>query len=248
MIAASTAGLIGATILGTSFLSGIFGMAGGMVLLGVLLAVLDVAPAMVLFGVTQLGANGWRCWLWRIHVRWDIVGRCALGSVAMFGLLKLLALVPDKAAVYIGLGLTPFLVELLPERFRPHVEMRGAAAFCGALTMAVQTLAGVSGAVLDMFFQTAALDRKQIVATKAAIQSMGHLLRIVYFGAFVSASGEGLPALAYVGAVAIALAGTSLAAKVLERMTDGSFRRWSRTIILAVSAVYVLRGLAMALA
>jgi uncharacterized membrane protein YfcA len=243
MISAGTAGLIGLTILGTSFLSGIFGMAGGMILLGVLLSVLDVPAAMVLFGVTQFGANGWRCWLWRRHVHTRIVTECTLGAVAVFFALKLVDFVPGKALVYIGLGLTPFLVEMLPMRFRPDIERRGAPAFCGALIMAVQTFAGVSGAVLDVFFQNGGMDRKAIVATKAAIQSIGHLLRIVYFGGLAIDEGFPLPPEALVAALAVAFVGTSLAARVLERMTEGSFRTWSRRLILGVSALYVLRGL-----
>jgi hypothetical protein len=43
-------------------------------------------------------------------------------------------------------------------------------------------------------------------------------------------------------AILLAIAGTSLAPFVLERMTDHGFRRWTRTIIFAVSAVYLMRG------
>src|SRR3546814_12524832 len=60
-------------IVGTSFLSGIFGMAGAMVLVGVLLAVLPVPEAMALPAVTQVASHGWRAVLrWR-HVRWRAV-------------------------------------------------------------------------------------------------------------------------------------------------------------------------------
>jgi len=55
-----TLALIGATIVVSSFLSGVFGMAGGMVLLGVLLVFLDVAAGMILFSIIQFFANGWR--------------------------------------------------------------------------------------------------------------------------------------------------------------------------------------------
>ena len=50
-MAPSVLALIGATIVFTSFLSGIFGMAGGMILLGVLLNYFDVAAGMILFSV-----------------------------------------------------------------------------------------------------------------------------------------------------------------------------------------------------
>jgi Flp pilus assembly pilin Flp len=49
--------VIGGTILVSSFISGTFGMAGGMVLLGVLLVYFPVTTAMVLFSIIQLVAN-----------------------------------------------------------------------------------------------------------------------------------------------------------------------------------------------
>ena len=67
--------IIAATILVTSFISGIFGMAGGIILLGVLLIFIDVAPAMMLFGTIQTAANGWRAALWLRYVDWGIVWR-----------------------------------------------------------------------------------------------------------------------------------------------------------------------------
>src|ERR1700751_556328 len=54
----------------TSFISGIFGMAGGMLLIGFLLVLLPVPVAMVSHGVIQIAANGWRAWLWRHHIKW----------------------------------------------------------------------------------------------------------------------------------------------------------------------------------
>ena len=53
-----------ATMIGTAFLSGIFGMAGGMILVGVLLALLPVPAAMALHAITQMASNGWRAFLW----------------------------------------------------------------------------------------------------------------------------------------------------------------------------------------
>ena len=66
--------LIGGTIVLSSFISGVFGMAGGMVLLGVLLVYFDVATGMVLFSIIQLTTNGWRALHWRHFVLWPIFG------------------------------------------------------------------------------------------------------------------------------------------------------------------------------
>src|SRR5262245_46469220 len=50
--------VVAVAVLGSSFVSGIFGMAGGMILLGALLVFMDVAPAMVLLSVIQTLSNG----------------------------------------------------------------------------------------------------------------------------------------------------------------------------------------------
>ncbi len=238
--------LLACSVLATSFLSGVFGMAGGMVLIGILLILLDVAEAMILFGVTQTASNGWRCFLWRSHIRWPIFWRYALGSLAMFALFRFIAFLPDKMMIYLGMGLMPFLVELLPSRWQPHIERRGAPFFCGALIMACQLLAGAAGNILDLFFNKSALDRKAIVATKAATQTLAHILRVAYFGSLSLEALSTLPWWIYLGSIALAFTGTTMATRVLNRMSDTDFKKWSRWIILTVSAVYVLRGLLLA--
>jgi uncharacterized membrane protein YfcA len=227
----------------TSFLSGVFGMAGGIVLLAVLLAFLDVAPAMILFGATQAAANGWRMWLWRDFVQWRLVGEFALTAVVTFAILKFVSFVPDKAMVYISLGLLPFVANALPKSLTPDITRRGAAYLCGAVITFLNLVAGVAGSILDVFYQKSGLDRRQVVATKAAKQSLGHLMRIVYFGSVVGAAGGALPYWIFFAAIALAMAGTTLAARVLESMSNESFRHWSWRVIATVSIVSILRGL-----
>jgi uncharacterized membrane protein YfcA len=234
---------VAGTVLVTSFISGIFGMAGGLILLGVLLMFMDVAPAMVLFGVIQIAANGWRATLWLRHVDWSIVWRYLVGSTAMFLVLRTVAVIPSKAVVYIGLGLIPFAAYALPKRLAPDITRPGAPYLCGAFIIVLQLLAGAAGHILDIFFQKSRLDRKTVVGTKAVTQVMGHIYRIAYFGSFEFALDSSIPWWAYGVAVALSLAGTSLAAPVLLRMTDDAFRTWSRRVTMSVAVAYLGRGL-----
>jgi uncharacterized protein len=239
-MAPSVLALIGATIVFTSFLSGVFGMAGGMILLGVLLNYFDVARAMILFSIIQLFANGWRVVQWRSYVLWRIFGWYVAGAAISFAGMWMIAFVPDKAMVYFALGLMPFAVEALPTAMRPNIEWRGVPFVTGVATTIIQILAGVGGLFLDLFFQKSALDRKTTNATKAVAQSFSHIVRAFYFG---SLSGVGdLPLWATGPAILLAIAGTSLAPFVLERMTDHGFRQWTRAIIFAISAVYLARA------
>jgi uncharacterized membrane protein YfcA len=233
--------LVGATILVTSFISGIFGIAGGMILLGVLLVFFDVATGMVIFSIIQFFGNIWRVILWWRFIIWPIFFSYLIGAAIAFGLLRFVAFVPDKATVYLLLGLMPFAIELLPHAARPNIEWRGVPLMTGVTTTFIQLLAGPGGVFLDLFFQKSSLDRKTTIATKTTAQTTGHVLRLLYFGT-LSGAGDALPLWAYGAAIALAIGGNSLAPLVLERMTDHGFRQWTRALIFAVSTVYLIRA------
>lgn len=245
MIAPATLGLLALVVLGTSFLSGIFGMAGGIILLGVLLLVLDVAPAMVLFGTTQMAANGWRAFLWRANVRWEIVAGYIAGALAAFLVLRLLSLVLPKAWMYVALGLSPFIADVLPKRLEPDITRPGVPVLGGIVLTIMNLLAGATGTLLDVLFQKSGLDRITIVATKAVTQTFAHLLRVAYFGSLLTAVDPRVPLWVYGAAIVCAMTGTTLAASVLKAMTDADFRWWARRIIFAVSITFIARGLWM---
>jgi uncharacterized protein len=236
--------VIAVTIVATSFFSGVFGMVGGVVLLFVLLVYFDVATAMVALSIIQLAANGWRCFLWRSYVRWGLfVGYC-LGALITFVAMRFVAFVPDKALVYIGLGILPFAVEAIPPRWRPNIERRGVPFFTGVSTTIVQIVSGGGGPFLDIFYQKSLLDRKTTVATKAATQTFAHIARIAYFGSLGGFTDQ-LSVWWFVVAVLLAIFGTSLAPFVLHRMTDTDFRKWTRWIILVVGVLSLARGLSL---
>jgi uncharacterized membrane protein YfcA len=195
---------------------------------------------MILFSIIQLFANGWRVVQWRGYVLWPIFGWYVVGAVLAFACMWAIAFVPDKATVYLALGLMPFAVEALPAAMRPNIEWRGVPFVTGVATTIIQILAGVGGLFLDIFFQKSALDRKTTNATKAVAQSFSHVVRALYFG---SLPGLGdLPLWTTAPAILLAIGGTSLAPVVLERMTDHGFRQWTRAIIFAISAVYLVRA------
>ena len=87
------------------------------------------------------------------------------------------------------------------------------------------------------------MDRRAVVATKASMQSLGHIIKIAYFGALVAAAQRGtvdfwLAALM----VALAITGTTLSRRVLEKLTDASFRQWTRWTVMTIGVVYLATG------
>jgi len=229
--------------LATSFISGILGMAGGMILMGVLLALLTVPQAMVLHGVTQLAANGWRAWLWRPAIDWRVFRGYAYGSLAALAAFALVQVLVSKPVALLVLGATPFIGLALPEKLMLDVQKRGHPFACGVVCTGLQLLAGVSGPILDVFFVRSNMDRRAVVATKASTQSLGHIIKIAYFGALVAAASRGsvdwrLAALM----VLLAIAGTTLSRRVLEALTDASFRQWTRWTVMTLGVAYLGTG------
>jgi uncharacterized membrane protein YfcA len=228
----------------TSFISGIFGMAGGMLLIGFLLVLLPVPVAMVFHGVIQIAANGWRAWLWRHHVKWSVVLQFGAGAAAALIVVSFFDFVPDKALVLVMVGVTPFVALAVPQRIAPDIERGGQAFVAGVIGGVMQLVSGVTGPLFDIFYVRTGMTRQVNVATKAAAQVLGHLSKVAYFAALVgNPAGRDLEqwlVMAY--AAYFAVLGTTLSRSFLDRLSDRQFYYWTRRVILALGAVYVGQG------
>jgi len=235
-------GAISASIVITSFISGILGMAGGMVLMGVLLALLPVPAAMMLHGVAQMAANGWRAWLWRGAVNWQVFRGFALGALAVLAFFSLIQLAVSKPVAYLLLGATPFIGTLLPRDFKLNIDKPLHPLVCGVSCISIQLLAGVSGPLLDVFFIHSQMDRKGVVATKAVGQAFGHILKIIYFGLLLASDRGSIEWWLAGACVLLAMFGTTLSRRVLEAMTDANFRSWTRRVVMVIGLCYLVTG------
>jgi len=234
-----------ATAFLTATLSGIFGMAGGLVLMGALAFVLPVSAAFVTHGLLQLVANGWRAVLHRKHISWPILLNYAIAAAVAAGCVALVAFTPSQPLLFLLLGLVPMLV-WLPRNWAQLDASRPAhALISGFLVTGLNLTAGVAGPLLDIFFVRTELTRHQIVATKAATQVFSHLAKIIVYGAplLVAGTTGTLPSL-WVFALAIpaSMLGTAAGGWVLDRMTDTNFKRWTAWIVTLIGVFYLIKA------
>jgi uncharacterized membrane protein YfcA len=239
--------ILAISALATSFVSGILGMAGGMILMGILLALMPLPAAMMLHGITQLASNGGRAFLWRGDVDWRVFRGYALGSLVAIGAFAVVQLVASKPIALIVLGVTPFVSLALPEKLHLNVERRGHSAASGLICTILSLTSGISGPILDVFFVRSKMTRHAVVATKAMTQSFSHLLKIGYFGGLVGIDRGLLDPWIAGMMVLLAFAGTQLSRRVLERMNDESFRRWTRWTVMTTGIVYLGSGVLLLL-
>jgi uncharacterized protein len=230
---------LGLLMVATAFLSGLFGMAGGLILIGVLLALMPLPSAMVLHAITQMASNGWRAFLWRSHIRWRPVAIYLIGCALALAAWSITRYVPDKPLALLLLGVTPFMARLSPPGLKPNPESIWQGTFYGFMGLMLMT--GVSGPLMDTFFLGGKFERREIVASKAACQVASHFVKLIYFGGIISQAATLDPVLAAV-AVAASMTGTTLARRILEAMTDLQFRTWAGRLITTVAGYYIVYG------
>lgn len=241
--------ILAGAALAASMLSAIVGMAGGIILLSVMLLFLDPLVAIPLHGVIQLVSNGSRTFIQREHVRWSIIGSYGvlLLPMSIVGLHIARALSPPVARLVIGVFVlvATWMPALLfmgthPERTTPRRRFL----LLGGVIGAVNPTVGATGPLIAPFFLNLGLSRQSIIGTKAASQALGHLAKIAVFGF----AGFAYPeyALLLTLLCVMVVAGTWIGSHLLEYVSELWFTRLFKTALTLIALRLVIwEGLAL---
>lgn len=215
--------LIGATLVAT-LVSGAVGMGGGTILAAVMATLLPPRAVVPVHGIIQVCSNSSRgLLLWR-HIEWKIL--------ALYVPLQIVGVWIAIEWFWSGENFAWFkptlgafvLVSILWRYVKPKrwTVPRGVFALAGLGGGLLTVLVGVTGPWVSTFFLRDDLSKEQVVATKAAIQTVGHLAKIP---AFVSV---GFAYREYTGLllplVAATLLGTWVGTRLLARLGGTQFR------------------------
>lgn len=228
----------------TAFLSSIFGMLGGLILMGILVFIMPVSNAMVLHGLIQLTSNGYRAWLNKKDINWMIISTIMIGNIiALIGFFWII-FVPKKTTVYLVLGLLPFIAYTLPKRFSLDVCKKPIGILAGIVVVGSNLISGTGGPLLDIFFQKVKMTRHQVVATKAVAQGLGHISKIIFFGIFALSKNNVWPSFWLISfAVIVSVIGTTFGKRILDKIDDKYFFYWTQCILLTIGAIFILYAL-----
>ncbi|MCO5143110.1 MAG: TSUP family transporter [Oligoflexia bacterium] len=232
----------------TSLLSGIFGMAGGMVLMGILSTQLGVSHAMIYHGIAQSVSNGSRSFFLRQHILLSILLPYTIGSIFVFLIFYFLTISLPVSYILIAIGLFPFISRIAPKKTSLNILKKPHACLCGIVITIIQLLAGASGPILDMFYLQTNLTKEQIVANKSFTQTLGHFTKITYYMILASRTVDGIwvPSLFSISAIVFfSLSGTYIGLYLLKKMSHNSFYRWSNWLVLALGTVFIIKGLVL---
>lgn len=232
-------------------LSGVFGMAGGLVLLAVYLALLPVPKVMMLHGLVMLVANVGRATIHRRHLLPSVVVTGVCMAPILGALFIYQKIVLPKELIYILVGLTSLIVWMPKSSFKFPMNRKRMAALPAGLSFSFTLSLGAAGPIIDALFLQSGLTRQQIMANKAFLQVLAHLSKVIVFGGLtLLLSQQGVwgisntytPVL-LLGSLAASLVGTWVGVRILNRMSDEFFRASSRYLITAISAYYIVVGI-----
>jgi uncharacterized membrane protein YfcA len=239
---------MGVVAIGTSLLSGVLGMAGGMLLLSALLLKLEPTIAIPVHGIVQFMSNASRAWFLREHVRMRLVIPFALPLLpaGALGVLLLGFLPPALGKMLIGAFVLIFTWRASQSREKgnppEHPERR--LLLAGAIVGFFSTLVGATGPLIAPFILSLELAPSATVGTMAACQVFQHASKVAVFGAagFDFRQQVG-PALAL---SVCAILGSALGTRWVDRIDRDRFRRILK-VVLTLLALQLLASGAWAL-
>lgn len=205
----------------TSVLSAILGMGGGVSLIAVMMQYFPQTALIPMHGIVQMFSNGFRVFLNLKHVKWEIFIPLFLGGIlgAAIGSQFVLAL-PQH---YFSLILALLILYLTwkPKPRKGYKKFKHKFFLVGVFANFVSVIFGVSGPLLAPFFLNENLTRFQIIATKAAKQFTGHVLKIIIY-LFIGFSLSAYVHLIFLMVLSV-IAGTYVGTKVLHKVPEKLF-------------------------
>ena len=218
----------------TSLISAVSGMGGGIVLLAVMTFFFSPTSLIPIHGLIQLISNSSRAWYLKKHIHvplflWFLLGLpfgtlLAIAILARFEVANLITVLLLILILY-----TVFRPKNLPELKIPIWSFSLVGFFVGLFG----PLIGSTGPMMAPFFLRDDLNRKQIVASKASVQLIGHLIKIptfLYLGfSYVDYS---ISTGVMIGGVLI---GTHYGVKLLDGLKENTFRWLFRIALLGAA-------------
>jgi uncharacterized membrane protein YfcA len=234
---------LGATAVLTSVVSGIMGMAGGMLLLAVMLLRLEPAVAIPVHGIVQMVSNGSRAYFLRQHVHWRAVWRFVwpLLPGGALGIWLLAYVPPSGSRIAIGAFVLASTWRKSFFSIGKGVSAERALPVGGALVGFFSTLVGATGPLLGPFILALDLGAQSTIATLAACQIFQHGSKVLLFGLRgFDLHGYLLPCLLL---SLCAIAGSAIGTRLLDRIPEKSFKITVKLVLTALALHQLWQGI-----
>ncbi|MFA5938275.1 MAG: sulfite exporter TauE/SafE family protein [Sinimarinibacterium sp.] len=225
----------------TATLSGVAGLGGGTILIGVFYALgLTPAEAVPLFAAVQFVANSSRTVAYLRHVEWHAAGWFLLAALpATFVVAPFVENVNADIVRLVLAGL--ILASLVPSRAdKAALPPRTAFSMAGFLNGSLGMFVGATGLIVGRLFFRPEWRKETTIGTLALTQTLGHALRVVAYG-FVGFSALTRPLLLGLMCIAV-IAGTALGKRLNGRVSEAQFATLFKWILIVLSVKLAFDG------
>ncbi|MGQ0698297.1 MAG: sulfite exporter TauE/SafE family protein [Panacagrimonas sp.] len=226
----------------TSALSGVAGLGGGTILIGVFFALgLTTVEAVPLFAAVQFVSNTSRTLAYVKHVEWRGAGWFALAALPATFLIAPFAERADVNVVRLILAAL-ILASLVPTRDRgAPLAPRPSFIVAGLLNGSLGMFVGATGLFIGRLFLRPEWPKETTIATLAFTQVLGHGLRVLAYG-FVGYSAFARPDLLIPLCLAV-IAGTWVGKHLNQRLSQERFTTLFKLILVILSLKLVFDSL-----
>ena len=231
--------LIGAAFF-SSIVSGMLGMAGGMLLLVIMSTFFTPGTLIPLHGAVQLASNSTRALLFRQVLNWKIISAFFVGAIFGSGLGSQMIVEIPEAEYRVTLGFFILILTWMP-KLKSVPRVRGKFAWLGASTGFLSLFAGATGPFLAPFFIREGLNKEELVGTKAACQMCTHFTKMLVFS-FIGFNFA--PYLALLAGMIVAVfAGNYVGKLLLGKLNQDQFTIIFKLVISALAFRLIWLGL-----
>ncbi len=235
----------------TSSISAVIGMGGGIILLGIMAILIPEGyMAIALHGIIQMVSNGTRTFVFRDHIKKNLISEYLIGALIGLGLSVFIVyglmhiydvrsaneIKFDYLKPIIGLYILWYLYLKGPKKKRKN-KLFMIVGFIGGLC---SIFVGAVGPLIAPFFLRNDLNKENIIANKAACQIITHIGKIPIFIYFFNVN--------YIEQYTILLpliisvyVGTTIGKKLLQSITEKIFKMTFK-ICLTIIAIHLILG------
>jgi len=220
----------------TSFVAGVVGLGGGLMLIAILPSFLPIQALIPIHGFTQMFSNISRAYFGYKHIQFEVVPKFLIGSIVG---VSLIALVLDMISIeYIPLFIGSYiLLSLWSTKFNDKIKKYENYYLIGFLQSGLSVIVGATGPLTTTLLLKEYQDKDKVVSTAALLMSITHSMKVlvfVYLG-FKFSEYLGIITVMVVGVIIGSYLGTKIRDKV-----DGKKLVFTIKILLSVLAVKLI--------
>ena len=164
----------------TSFIAGIVGLGGGLLLIAILPSFLPLQAVIPVHGFSQMASNVSRAYFGYKDIQFDVVPKFLLGSLVGVSFISLILdmLSIEYIPLFIGFYI---LLSLWSKKFNNKIKRYENFYIIGFLQSGLSIVVGTTGPLTLTLLLKEYKDKNKVVATSALLMSITHCMKIIIF-------------------------------------------------------------------